>query len=652
MANKKRIATSVAAAATAAALLLGGTFAWQSINQTALNEASDVINPGGRLHDDFNGTNKDVYVENFADEAIFARVRLDEYFEITMNKGTAAEKPEIVTEGADKDDVDTYVTHYFDAANATDEYWDWTTGGETVYMPTFNLNKDSLQADINGTYAGPDGVEGVNEETGEDDKYTDYVEYADGEELSGTEIYDADTNNVDEVGADFENLDNYSENIVTVSTDEDGNEIYHTAKYTDDATLISMSEWLEKLYETDDGEGNYDADALDNYWVYDADGWVYYSKAIQPDSATGLLLNGIELNQVMDDSWYYAINVVGQFVTANDVGKTDNSGFYADGETVSDDAATLLAAIGVDMSGEAASPDDGGEDEGDENTLSIEFNREFINAASGSSISANIGETDVTEVASWTVVNEEDDSIIGSVAYDGEEDSWRITVPQPGMYTVTAEYDGQTATTTLAADYNWEYEVNVVDNEGNASVSDCFSDDVTSLQFTATRYYGDRFDPTETENLTNVTWTILSGDGTITSDGVYTPADLNGAFVSDPITVSVAYTDWRGNEIVVYSGTYYIYDNTYHTVSGLSQGGSVGDGDASLIVIPFDKNDSHGEATGTCGLIQYAATWDDTPVISDKTLYIIPNIGSHDAVYEAWMNSTLATCPHCSNVAG
>ena len=69
MANKKRIATSVAAVATAAALLLGGTFAWQSVNQTALNEASDVINPGGRLHDDFNGSNKDVYVENFTDPA-------------------------------------------------------------------------------------------------------------------------------------------------------------------------------------------------------------------------------------------------------------------------------------------------------------------------------------------------------------------------------------------------------------------------------------------------------------------------------------------------------------------------------------------------------------------------------------------------------
>ena len=76
MANKKKIATSVAAVAMAATMLLGGTFAWQSISQTALNEASDIVNPGGRLHDDFDGTNKDVYVENFADDPIYARVRL------------------------------------------------------------------------------------------------------------------------------------------------------------------------------------------------------------------------------------------------------------------------------------------------------------------------------------------------------------------------------------------------------------------------------------------------------------------------------------------------------------------------------------------------------------------------------------------------
>ena len=97
MASKKKAATTVVAVATAAALLLGGTFAWQSISQTALNEASDVINPGGRLHNDMwyvspEENNNDVYVENFDKEDIFARVRLEEYFEIVLNYGTNGEK--------------------------------------------------------------------------------------------------------------------------------------------------------------------------------------------------------------------------------------------------------------------------------------------------------------------------------------------------------------------------------------------------------------------------------------------------------------------------------------------------------------------------------------------------------------------------------
>lgn len=123
MANKKKITTSVVAVATAAALLLGGTFAWQSISQTALNETDATINPGGRLHDDFNGENKDVYVENFADEDIFARVRLDEYLELTFNKGTPVEETQIVTTGATKDETDTYITHKFADENATDEFF-------------------------------------------------------------------------------------------------------------------------------------------------------------------------------------------------------------------------------------------------------------------------------------------------------------------------------------------------------------------------------------------------------------------------------------------------------------------------------------------------------------------------------------------------
>ena len=337
MANKKKVTTAIVAGVTAVALLLGGTFAWQSINQTALNEAEAVVNPGGRLHDDFDGSNKDVYVENFADENIFARVRLDEYFEITVY----GNDPQVITTNAVKEDKDTWVPHQFGDVNDTDPYWDWTTGGSTVFMPTFNKNKDSLVADVNGTYEGPDGIV---TEADDDDRYKDNVQYVYGQKLSGDAIYDYDGNSKDELGEDLDNWTAYPNNVTAVTEE-------HTAKYTLNATLISMTDWLAMVEEN----SGYDVALHGGYWVYDDttdDGWVYWSAPIEPGTATGLLLDGIKLDNKMSDSWYYGINVIGQFITADDLGDgtADNPGFMADG--VSDSAMSLLEAIGAVSDGD------------------------------------------------------------------------------------------------------------------------------------------------------------------------------------------------------------------------------------------------------------------------------------------------------------
>ena len=131
--NKKKAATTATALALAGLMLFGGTYAWQSISQTALNEASDVINPGGRLHDDFNGENKDVYVENFAEDDIYARIRLDEYFEIVQKVGSTEKVHTIAGSKDTEGNIDGWSTHYFDQVNATDEYWNWLTGGSTTF---------------------------------------------------------------------------------------------------------------------------------------------------------------------------------------------------------------------------------------------------------------------------------------------------------------------------------------------------------------------------------------------------------------------------------------------------------------------------------------------------------------------------------------
>lgn len=65
--KKRKIITAFGAVALTSAIALSGTYAWQSVRQKALNQSDGGINPGARLHDDFDGQNKDVYVENFTD---------------------------------------------------------------------------------------------------------------------------------------------------------------------------------------------------------------------------------------------------------------------------------------------------------------------------------------------------------------------------------------------------------------------------------------------------------------------------------------------------------------------------------------------------------------------------------------------------------
>lgn len=337
--NRKKLPVALTAVISALVILLTGTFAWQSVSQTALNEAADLVNPGGRLHDDFNGRNKDIYVENFADEPIVARIRLGELLVLTNNKGIAGvERENVLIGGRNADGTWSYAVHHFGTDSLSSAYWSWCTGGETVYMPTFNRNKDSLAADVNGTYLGPDGI--VTDLL-EDDRYTDYVAYEVGDEKTASEIYDGDANSVDEVGAALDGLAEYAAAGSIVLKEN----VTHRARPTLRAELISMADWLALLGAAD----GYDPQQHGNYWVYDTDGWVYWSAAIQPDTATGLLLDEISLNTVMDDSWYYAIQVTAQFATTDDVSKSSGTGFYAPGAGGAPTAAAeeLLAAIGV-----------------------------------------------------------------------------------------------------------------------------------------------------------------------------------------------------------------------------------------------------------------------------------------------------------------
>lgn len=228
------------------------------------------MNSGGRLHDDFNGSNKDIYVENYTSTPgndLIVRVRLREYMELTEEDGTVAAKSDPTQTKESKDTWPIYRlsgTVTYQGNEATDEYQEhydadhpysrWTFGGQTTYLPTANKDNDSQDADINGTLAGKDGV-----------PYGDYVDHA----AEGTP----------------------------------------GSKQTLDGTVISMTQWQTNRSQ------------LGSYWVYDTDGWAYWAQPLKPGEATGLLLSAIDVKIPEDYAIYYGIYVESQMVTAGEIDK-------------------------------------------------------------------------------------------------------------------------------------------------------------------------------------------------------------------------------------------------------------------------------------------------------------------------------------------
>lgn len=314
--KKRKVITALITIVAAALILLSGTLAWQSLNQVALNEVASTVNPGGRLHDDFvdvtssgNHTtmtfDKDVYVENFTSLAtngvqIFARIRLDEYMELGLNAGgdQAINKAESIIPWSSLEDKSTWRTRLpgdTEAENPFMQYWEWETGGGTVYMPTFNKDNGSKEADINGSFR---------------DNFITYVDYS----VDQQETKEA----------------TYSDKKVPET---------HNARPTLEGTVITMDTWNETR-------------VSGNYWVWDEDGWAYWANPINPDRATGLLLDQISrTDAVINEDWYYGINVVAQFITGDALGDRDYTGFYdpKEGSPPSKDALILLSTIGVDV---------------------------------------------------------------------------------------------------------------------------------------------------------------------------------------------------------------------------------------------------------------------------------------------------------------
>lgn len=141
--------------------LIGGTFAFAAFNQQAINDRlrENPAPVGARVHDYFSRQpeNKDVFVENYGQEPIMARIRLSEFMEYQKRGQTGW----IQVAGGDRHDSSTWTVYrpvegdinsrsaVDDSSNFT-QYssltfsWERDNQEEPWYLPTLNHDSTDL----------------------------------------------------------------------------------------------------------------------------------------------------------------------------------------------------------------------------------------------------------------------------------------------------------------------------------------------------------------------------------------------------------------------------------------------------------------------------------------------------------------------------
>lgn len=290
-------------------LAVAGSFAWTSFSQRALNEASGSSQPGGRVHDDYEGfdrlnipgvnqVNKDVYAENYSDQPIFVRIKLTEYLEIgkgagkyivdTTNGNQMTKDPTNLAvplvAGTSINAIDQWPVYKASNTAAFRQYVTWELGqtGEKVYLPTFNQNNQNIESDVTGQ-----GIETATWTTNQQVGGT-HDQWTLGQQVDGT-------------------LRTYDTNSQTESTVP----ATHTAKLTETPLAgtggyMTMNQWNVNPI-------------LGNFWVHDGTGWLYWANPLPPHTATSTVLNSLTVNNFVAEDMYYAINVISDFADAKDV---------------------------------------------------------------------------------------------------------------------------------------------------------------------------------------------------------------------------------------------------------------------------------------------------------------------------------------------
>jgi hypothetical protein len=322
-------------------LLIGGTYAFTAFNQRAINDRENQIeiNVGGRVHDYYNRDteNKDVFVENYGERPIMARIRLSEFLE---TRQTGQDNWTQLVSGTERNNLDSWTTWMpnptnindrlnTDPSNAFDRYarltFGWSREGRDApwYMPTFNHdNMDQMTAAAGHAR---DYIAGG----GATDATTDGATHPG----DGTDDYWSETDSFDNTAGTWPGE--------TITNDAAQN--LHQQR-----PPITIEQWAQlQPYQQ-----------IGDFWVVDHQtGWAYWASLLEPGEATSYLLDAAEMTAAIEDtvfngSYYYGIHVESGLVSP------DNSDdFLPDGHDRLADFLTGIRNNAMDDGDQGTNPD-------------------------------------------------------------------------------------------------------------------------------------------------------------------------------------------------------------------------------------------------------------------------------------------------------
>ncbi|USI66710.1 hypothetical protein LMK05_05380 [Lactococcus petauri] len=286
--------------------LIGGTFAFAAFNQQAINDRlrENPAPVGARVHDYFSRQteNKDVFVENYGQEPIMARIRLSEFMEYQKRGQTGW----IQVAGGDRHDSSTWTIYRpeegdinsrsaVDGSSNFTQYstltfgWERDNQEEPWYLPTFN--HDSIDLTTAAAGDAQDYLErgATHPGDGKDNFWQANVSYTNGQ------------NDIVWPGS-TEGTRTTSQNL------------------RQERNPITLQEWRALREEAENDEVGRNKQ-IGNFWVMDPEtGWAYWANRLNPGQATSYLIDEARMEdaaRAIQGSYYYAIHVDSELINVS-----------------------------------------------------------------------------------------------------------------------------------------------------------------------------------------------------------------------------------------------------------------------------------------------------------------------------------------------